>query len=60
MDLSKKVGIIMHGSLLKDIHFVAKDPLKLNNAINTCLIYLNIIWCYEYPNISNINSFIID
>ena len=28
----------MHGSLLKDTHFVAKEPQKLNNAINTCLI----------------------
>ena len=30
----------MHGSLLKDTHFVAKDPLKLNNTINTCLVSL--------------------
>ena len=28
----------MRGSLLKDTDFVAKELLKLNNAINTCLI----------------------
>ena len=32
----------MHGLLFKDTNLVAKDPLKLNNAINTCLINLNI------------------
>ena len=25
----------MHGSLFKDTHFVAKDPLKLNHTIKT-------------------------
>ena len=36
-------GIAKHGSLLKDMYFVAYDALKLNNAITTCLINLNII-----------------
>ena len=36
------VGLIIHGSLFKDTHFVAKDLLKLDNAINTYLINLNI------------------
>ena len=30
----------MHGSSFKIIHFVAKDPLKLNNAINRLNIAL--------------------
>ena len=37
----------MHGSLHKDIYFVAKDLLKLNKAINTCLISQNIILYYS-------------
>ena len=36
----------MHGSLLNDIHLVAKDPLKLNSLINTCLKSQNIISYY--------------
>ena len=54
----------MHGRLFKDLHVVkleilamlANDPIKSNNAINTCLINLNIILffafslnIYEYP-----------
>ena len=37
----------MHGSLLNDIHLVAKDPLKLNNLINTCLKSQDIISYYS-------------
>ena len=33
----------MHGLLFKDKHCVAKDPLKFNNAINICLINLNLV-----------------
>ena len=33
----------MHGLLHKDTHFIAKDPVKLNNEINTGLINLDII-----------------
>lgn len=36
-------GIAKHGWLLKDIHFVANDPFKLNNAITASLINLNSI-----------------
>ena len=32
---SIKVGLVTPGLLFKDMHFVAKDLLKLNNAINT-------------------------
>ena len=37
----------MHGSILKDTQLFDKDLLKLNNAINTCLISLNIILYYS-------------
>ena len=33
----------MHGWLFKDINYVANDALKFNNAINICLINLNVI-----------------
>ena len=36
------VGLVMHGLLFKDTHFVANDSPKLNYAINTYLISLNI------------------
>ena len=44
----------MHGSSFEDKHFVqsetlatrARDSLKLNNTINTCLIRLNIFLYY--------------
>ena len=43
------VGLSIDDSLFKDMHLVAKDPLKLNNAINTCLINLNIyIMLFKY------------
>ena len=42
-----RVGLIMHGSPFKNRHFAAKDLLKLNNTINTCLIKLNIILYYS-------------
>ena len=32
MDLNKSV-LVVHGWLFKDLHFVGKDPLKLNNKI---------------------------
>ena len=41
-----RVGLIIYGSLFTDRHLVAKDSLKLNNEINTCLIRLNIILYY--------------
>ena len=37
----------MHGSLLRDTDFTAKDPLKLNNVINTYLISQKIILYYS-------------
>ena len=40
----------------------ANDPIKLNDAINTCLINLNIIKnciCYYFDDIININDYII-
>ena len=54
---STRVGLTMHGSPFKDRHFAwletlatrAKELLKLNNTINTCLIRLNII--LYYPNL---------
>ena len=39
--------MVNNGSLFKDtylnLNFVPKYPLKLSNAINTCLLNLNII-----------------
>ena len=43
-----KPGSTMHAWLLKDINYVANDALKLNNAINTCLINLNVILNYSF------------
>ena len=37
----------MHGSLSKNKHFAAKGSLKLNNAINTCLVSQIKILCYS-------------
>ena len=33
-----RAGLTTHDSSFKNIHFVANDPLKLKNALNTCLI----------------------
>ena len=38
----------MHDSSFKDRHLVAKESLKLNNTINTCLIRPKIIFYYSY------------
>ena len=38
----------MHGSLFKDAYIVAKHTLKLKNAINNCLINLNIILYHAF------------
>ena len=43
---STRVGQILLGSLFNDTHLVAKDLLKLNNAINTCSISQVIILYY--------------
>ena len=51
MDKSIRVGLVMNGRLFKNIHVVklealrmlANDPLKRNDAVNACLINLNII-----------------
>ena len=45
--MSTRVALTMHGSAFKNIHFVAKQILKLNNRINTYLIRLNIISYYS-------------
>ena len=37
----------MYVSLLKNTNSVAKDPLNLNNIINTCLIGQKIILYYS-------------
>ena len=37
----------MYDSLCKDTYFIPKDPLKVNNAINICLISQNIISHYS-------------
>ena len=42
----RKVGLALHILLLKDTYFIVKELLKLNNALNTCLISQNIILCY--------------
>ena len=39
---SVRVGLITHDLLFNYTNLVAKDPLKLNNLINTCLISHNI------------------
>ena len=38
----------IYGSWFNDTRLVAKDPLKLKNAMNTCLIIHNIILYYSY------------
>ena len=46
---SIRVGLFINGSSYKDRHFLrsrAKESLKLNNTINTCLIGLKIILFY--------------
>ena len=45
--MSTRVALTMHGSAFKNIHFVVKQILKLNNRINTYLIRLNIISYYS-------------
>ena len=30
--------MVIHGSLFNDRHLATKDPVKLNNAINGCLM----------------------
>ena len=37
-----KVGLTKQSSSYCDLHFVANDPIKLNNIIKVCLINLNI------------------
>ena len=44
----KRAGLNKHGSSFRDIHFVANDTIKFNNAINFCLINLNIILYYSF------------
>ena len=44
---STRVGPTMHDSPFKNRHSVAKEMLKLNNTINTCLRMLNIISYYS-------------
>ena len=36
--------VAMHA---RDIYFIVNDPLKLNNAVNTYLICLNIVLSYS-------------
>ena len=51
----------MDGSSFKDRHFIAKELLKLNNAINACVVRLNIfilfvvIKYFFMCNISNLS-----
>ena len=44
---SINVGRIINSLLFKGMHLVAKNPLKLNNAINICLISQKIILYYS-------------
>ena len=39
-----KIGLVKHGSLFNDVHFVANDLLKLSNTMKACLINLNILY----------------
>ena len=41
----------MYGLLFKDRHFVIKDELKLNNAVNICLITLNVFYIMLFHQI---------
>ena len=45
----KSIGLslIIHGSSFSYTNLVAKELLKLNNTINTCLISLSIILYYS-------------
>lgn len=36
-----RVSLTKHGLLFNDVRLVAKDPRKLNNEINTCLLGAN-------------------
>ena len=42
-----KISLARHACLFKDMHFVAIDPLKCNNTINSLLINPNIILHYS-------------
>ena len=42
---------LLHAWLVKDMHVVSSDPLKLNIAINTCLNNLNNFVFYFSLNI---------
>ena len=51
-----------HAVKLETFVMRANDPITLNDAINTCLINLNIIKnciCYYFDDIININDYII-
>ena len=40
---SLRLDLTKHGSSFRDMHSVANDQLKLDNAIKACLINLSII-----------------
>ena len=40
---SLRLDLTKHGSSFRDMHSVANDQLKFNNAIKACLINLSII-----------------
>lgn len=46
----------MHGSLFRDIYFLANDQLKFNNAAKACLVKLNI---KNYSFSSNIHEYFV-
>ena len=35
-----RIGLAVHDLLFRDIHFLANESLKLNNATSTCLVLL--------------------
>ena len=49
-----------HGSLFKNMNFVANDPLKRNKPINVCSLNLNIIsnYIFFHQTFVNINNII--
>ena len=62
---SMRKGLIMHGSLFNDTHFVARNSLKFNNPISQSIIFyysspLNVCECYVIKYFKFINSIIIN
>ena len=43
---------MISNTIIDYVHFVANDPLKLNNEINSCLINRDIIFIIPFLNMN--------